>query len=197
MMIKMHTSASNPVVRPRRAWLVALFWAAPFLMAIASAPACAGEAAAADMPAALDAPSSTVQGPDLSSMSEQELQDYLAGVRTEFVQIRKDLRQYSTLAEENGRGKELLQEMKDLRKELGLLDIQAEQWPEKADDLANRALVLRHQLHEKEAERLALLDQSEEYRKLSGRESELKEQLRLILPALQEKAQEDNAEKMK
>lgn len=196
MMIKKHTSAPNPVVRPWGGWRVALSWAVPFLMAIAPVSAFAEEGLDANAPAALSEPSPPVAGPDLSSMSEQELRGVLAGVRTDFMQTRKDLVQCSTTLEESGPVKELLQKMMDLRKELGLLEAKAEQSPEKSDDLANQALLLRQQLHEKESERLALLGQSDEYRKLSGRESELREQLSVILQLLQEKFPDDNAEKM-
>ena len=199
MMIKMHIFPPFPVVRPRQGRLVALCGMLSVLMAILSLPAQAEGVADANAPEA--AVEAVVAGPDLSTMSPAEIQEAMVGARSEFVQIRTSLQECRSQVEESERGRELLQEMAALRKELALVEAPADQKTEQPDEQASeqtsRALQLRRQLHAKEAERLALLDQSEEYRKLSARENELKEQLRAILEALQDGSAEENAEKLK
>ena len=199
MMIKMHISPPFPVVRPRQGRLVALCGMLSVLMAILSLPAMAEDVADAGAPEATVEPAAA--GLDLAAMSQQDIQEAMVGARTEFVQIRQSLQECRSQVEESERGKELLQEMAALRKELALVEAPADQKTEQTDEQANeqasRALQLRRQLHAKEAERLALLDQSEGYRKLSARENELKEQLRVILEALQDESTEENTEMMK
>ena len=198
-MIKMHIFPPHPVVRPRQGRLVALCGMLSVLMAILSLPALAEGVADANAPEA--AVEAVAAGPDLSTMSPAEIQEAMDGARSEFVQVRKSLQECRSQVEESERGRELLQEMAALRKELALVEAPADQKTEQTDEQASeqtsRALQLRRQLHAKEAERLALLDQSEEYRKLTARENELKEQLRAILDALQDGSAEENAEKLK
>lgn len=199
MMIKTHIFSPNPVVRPRQGRLVALCGTLSVLMAILSLPAPAEDVANANPAIAVVEPAPAVL--DLSAMSPAEIQEALVDARSEFVQIRKSLQECRNQAEESERGRELLGEMAALRKELALVEAPAaqatEQTDEQASDRANQALQLRRQLYAKESERLALLDQSEEYRKLSARENELKEQLKAILEALQDESAEENTEAMK
>lgn len=200
MMIKMHIFSPNPVVRPRQGRFVALCGTLSVLMAILSLPAPAEDVADANAANAVVEPAAA--GLDLSAMSPAEIQEALVGARSEFVQIRKSLQECRSQVEESERGRELLEGMAALRKELAVAEAPAaqasEQTDEQANDRANQALQLRRRLYAKESERLALLDQSEEYRKLSARENELKEQLKTMLEALQDgESTQDNAEKMK
>lgn len=201
MMIKMHISSPNPVGRLRQGRFVALFGTLSVMLAILSLPARAEDVADANAPEAGAAPSATKAGIDWSAMSQQEIQEAMVVARTEFVQIRQSLQECRGRVEESEPGKELLQEMVALRKELALVEVPVEQPAGQTEDQAreqtSRALQLRRQLHAKEAERLALLDQSEEYRKLSARENEVKEQLRVILEALQDESTQEIHEQMK
>ena len=87
---------------------------------------------------------------------------------------------------DEGAGKELLAETQRLRQEILRVESQAESSPEQAELLADQARQLRQTLYAKEAERTALLNQSEEYRTLSARESDLHEQMKDMLQKLQD-----------
>lgn len=117
--------------------------------------------------------------------SAAELQQDLLKVREQYVQARRDLFRCQTGVDE-GAGKELLAETQRLRQEILRVESQAESSPEQAELLADQARQLRQTLYAKEAERTALLNQSEEYRTLSARESDLHEQMKDMLQKLQD-----------
>jgi hypothetical protein len=180
-------------IRPRRSGAVAWLWAIPVLLAVSPFLSLAEEAMELASPAPASDQAPPLAGPDWASMTEPEIREHLAEVRTEFVQTRRDLQQLQTRLEQDGRAKDLLDEITRLRREIGLLNEQAEQSPENADALENQARPVRQALYAKEAERLGLLDQSDEYRALSTREGDLREQLRAVLQKLQELSPEDSA----
>jgi hypothetical protein len=181
-------------IRPRRGRAAVLRWAIPVLLAGSPVLSCAEEAMEAERPAVVSDQAPLPAGRDMSSMPEPEIQEYLAEVRTKFVQTRRDLLQLRTGLEEV-QGKELVEEAMRLRHEIRLLEEQAEAAPDNADELAAQMRTLRQTLYAKEAERQGLLDQSDEYRALSAREAALREQLRSILQVLQERFPEDNVER--
>jgi septal ring factor EnvC (AmiA/AmiB activator) len=115
------------------------------------------------------------------AMTEQNTQSAMAELRTEFMQNKRDLHQFETQAAKEGPLKDLTAEIKQISWQIGDLIGQLEQAPENADELDAQISELRQQRNEKEAERLALLNESEDYRALGLRRASLMEQIRSLL----------------
>lgn len=195
-MIGAKTSSALPGSRLPPGWICTLLWAMPVLMAIMPVSAVAEEDVEPSDSSAMSEPSPTALGLDLLSMSEPEIQARLAEVRTELLNNNTALHRLEFQLQQTGRAQELADEIKQIRRELGQLYERSEQAPEDADKLEAQMQELRRQRDDMEAERLGLLNQSEEYRVLSAQAGELREQLKSILPALPQPQPEDNAGKI-
>ena len=117
--------------------------------------------------------------------SAAELQQDLLAVRGQYVQARRELLQFQA-GVDAGAGQALLSETAQLRQEIRRLEQEAANSPENAETFAEQARQVRQTLYAKEAQRTALLNQSEEYRTLSAKEGELQEQLKDILQKIQD-----------
>ena len=117
--------------------------------------------------------------------SAAELQQDLLAVRGQYVQARRELLQFQA-GVDAGAGQALLSETAQLRQEIRRLEQEAANSPENAETFTEQARQVRQTLYAKEAQRTALLNQSEEYRTLSAKEGELQEQLKEILQDIQD-----------
>ena len=192
-MIGANTISAQPDVRPPTGGACPLLWALLAILAVLPiyAFAEAGPEAGDTRP-----PSAAPAARDWASIPEPEIQARLAEVRTELLKNNEARHRLEFQLQQADRGKELADEIKRIRREIGQLYEQSEQTPEVADELEAQMQELRRQRDDMEAERLDLLNQSEEYRVLSARAGELREQLKSILQALQKTHPEDNAGKI-
>jgi len=123
---------------------------------------------------------------ETTALPESDSEARMKELRVEYMQNKRDLHQFETQAEQTGPAKERALEIKQLRRQIGnrmaqlepVPDQQAALAPEKVAELESQIQELRLQRKEKEAERLALLNQSEEYQALCARRSELMENFR-------------------
>ncbi len=140
-------------------------------------------------------PSAVSAGLDGVTVPESELRSQLDDVRSELRDNLRALHQLEFQLQQSGRAQELVAEIKPIRRALGELYDQLDQVPERTDELDPQVQALRRELNEKEAQLLGQMNQSEDYRALSSRAAELREQLKSILLALPSSQTEDNAEK--
>ena len=179
-MIDAKNNSTQPDVRPlsggHRAWP----WS--FLVILALLPI---SAFAEDGTESIDSipPSALSAERDWSSMPEPEIQARLAEVRDEFAQNTRNLRLLEEQLSQTAPVKDLADEVKRLRGEIGALVEQLEADPAAADAISLKLQELRGQREEKEAERQVALNESAEYRTLNEFRAQLMDELRGLLTA--------------
>ncbi|NCD21876.1 MAG: hypothetical protein EOL90_02910 [Spartobacteria bacterium] len=112
-----------------------------------------------------------------------ENQARLADLREEFAQNTRNLRLLEEQLSQTAPVKDLSEEVKRLRAEIGALVAQLEADPAAADAIGLKLQELRVQREEKDAARLAALNETADYRALNERRAQLMDEIRGLLTA--------------
>lgn len=99
--------------------------------------------------------------------------DNLAELRMAFMQNQRAIHQLEFQLQQSGRAAEVKAEMAALRQEIGRLHLQAQEFPELAEEMAPQLQELRSKLKAAGEERTALLNESTEYRELQDQKEAL------------------------